>query len=442
LEVIIMSATAGQPFNFSRAEVLTKYVYADAVEDLVPESDITAKEMPFVKAKQLGRKFLQPVTLSRSMGATFNSDGGAFTLNQGLAPLELQAEILGCELVLREYMSYGLMNRALQGDKGKGPASKAFIQATSQTMSNLVKGSSYFRELHLLYGGGSGADANLGVIASTTSSTGTTLVVVVTAATWATAIWAGAENGEFDIYNGSTLINTNGVDSARTNKFVLSSMDEDTRTLTFTSHADNVTAAASAAGYVIYFSGSRTTQGVGIEAAFATSGSLWNIAKTYHLWSPKSVAVGGQLTFEKLMRGSAKVANTGFRGTLNVHVNPKTWQDLADDQAALVRRDSKSTGKAEMGFDDLVYHSQTGKLVIKSNIYVKQGTAFGLPDGHCMRVGSTDITFEQPGYGKMIREMENTAAVEVRNYYDQAFFCDSPGHMIRWTGIVNSADAT
>jgi hypothetical protein len=80
-------------------------------------------------------------------------------------------------------------------------------------------------------------------------------------------------------------------------------------------------------------------------------------------------------------------------------------------------------------------------MVIKPNQYVKQGLAFGLPDGNCMRVGSTDLTFEQPGFGRMLRELENSAGIEARIYMDNAFFCDLPGAMIMWFGIINSSSS-
>jgi hypothetical protein len=144
------------------------------------------------------------------------------------------------------------------------------------------------------------------------------------------------------------------------------------------------------------------------------------------------------MTFERLMQGTAQSAAVGFNGTLNVHVSPQTWKDLCDDQTALVRHADQKGGKVTMGYEEIEFFGQTGKVRIKPNIYVQGGYAFGLPEGECMRVGSTDLTFEQPGYGKMIREMENLAAVEARIYTDQAFFCQHPGYMVYYTGIVNS----
>jgi hypothetical protein len=264
-----VGSTVGQALDFARGGVLTKQVYADKVQDMVPESDKIAKEMPFVSAeKQPGNQYNQPVKLTCSVGVTFNNTGSAFTLNQGLAPYEDNATIKGSEILVRDYMSYAMMQRALKGDSGKGPATRAFVNTTKDTFINLTKGGSFFREAMLLYGGGAGADGGgLGIIESVTSSAGTSLVVVITAATWATALWAGKENAEYDLYNGATKINTLGTAAARDNNFILSTVSPTTRTLTFTSIAGNVTAAAASTGWSFWFAGQRTNDMVGIKAA-------------------------------------------------------------------------------------------------------------------------------------------------------------------------------
>lgn len=44
-----------------------------------------------------------------------------------------------------------------------------------------------------------------------------------------------------------------------------------------------------------------------------------------------------------------------------------------------------------------------------------------------MRVGSTDMTFKRPGQGEeFFRDVENSAAYELRLYSDQALFCSAP----------------
>jgi hypothetical protein len=436
-----MTQGFGQNMDFGRFQNLTKIVYAKRVSDLTPDGDELAKECSFTNGERLGDEYHMPVTLTREGGVTFNADGSVFALNKPRARVTEKAKLRGNELLLRSAMSYAVMNRAMTGTGSKEGDRKAFVNATKDTFVNLTKSASYFRELGILYGGGAAQTANLGKIA-TVSAAGTVLTLTLTTDSWCTGVWAGSEGLEYDFYDttATTKKNTLGTDAAGDNVYRLTSLNPLTRTLVFSSIAGNVTAAA--IGDIILFAGAFQKEQLGIEGACRATALLWGInVSSYYLWKPQTLNVNGQLTFEKILAGTAKSASVGFEGTLNVHVNPYTWQDLADDQAALVRHTDKGGGKVTMGYNSIEYVGQTGKMRIKPNKYVKQGLAFGLPDGNCMRVGSTDLTFEQPGFGRMLRELENAAGIEARIYMDNAFFCDLPGALIMWTGIVNSSSS-
>lgn len=436
-----MPSSSGTNFDFTRAEKALKYVYADKIEELAPGSTMVADECEFVEPeKTLGRKYLMPVEHSRTAGVTYNSSGSVFTLNRSRAPTELQAEVLGTEMLIRETIAYKTLQSSMKGDLGTKAGMKSFISGTAGTFKRLSAGAKYRRELSLLYGGGdtSGgvSGANLGVVAATTGSSGTSLVVTFSASNWATSIWAGSEGAAFDIYSGSTKRNTSG--SNETSVFVLASVDAANYKCTFTSDSSNVSAVQ--ADDVIYFEGAYTNESLGFVGASAVT-TLWGLAPaTYNLWKMQTVAVGGQATFESIMEGAVKVGEVGFQGDLNIHVNPATFKDINDDQVALVRYAEKSSGKTTIGFNQISYQGPTGVFNIKPNIYVKRGIAMGFPDGYCKRVGSTDITFTMPGYGKMIRELEDSAGVEARAYSDQALFIERPNYAILFTGIVNSTD--
>jgi hypothetical protein len=436
-----MPTTSGTNFDFARAEAVTKYVYGEKLEELTPESTKIADEFDFAPAaQQLGRKFYQPVEPARSTGFTFNADGSAFALNRSRAPQELTAEILGSEMVVRETMSYAMMQRALSGDTKTAAGLKAFVQATSSTFKRLSRGGKYVREAQLLYGAGATpttASAGLGIVAATTGSAGTSLVVTMTPAQWATALWAGSEGGAFDIYSNAG-VKRNAAGTDETSVYVLSAVDSLNYKLTFISLAANVSAVVPTD--VIFFEGARTKECLGVVDA-ATQTTLWGISTTaWNLWKPQTIAVDGMATFEVIMEGTARVADIGFQGTLNIHVSPATWKDICDDQAALARWVNKSGGGVTAGFEEISYVGQTGKVKIIPNIYVKRGLMFGFPEGYCKRIGSTDLTFTMPGYGKMLRELENVAGVEARVYSDQAPFVERPAWSIQYTGVVNSSD--
>lgn len=438
-----MTTSTGQYKDFSREFELLKRTYASKVEDMVPESDQISKRVPFSTADKLGQDFYQPVTLTRETGFTFWNDGSVKTLNQPQGSLELSALVRGAEFVNRTAMSYKWMNTARQAlGKGDQAGKEAFVNATKDAFLKLTKGSSFARECNLLYGGGPTPGATytgLGTVLVTTGSAGTSLVVTMSAAQWATAIWTGSEGAEFDIHStAGTKRNSAGTTSDTIYKLV--SCDPLTYKATFTSHATNVSNVV--ATDVITFAGSRTVDMLGFVGAAQTSGTLWNISTTtYALWAPIQVAVAGALTYEKVQQGMGRLAGIGFDGVIDLFVNPDTFQDVCNDQTALVTHGTgKMTGKVTIGFDDVSFKSQAGTVNLISHPYMKRGIALGLPKGECKRIGSTDLTHTMPGFGKMFRELENAAGVEARQYYDQAPFCSNAGHIVLFSGITNTTD--
>lgn len=445
-----MTAAAGQSTDFNRAFELLKKVYADRVEDMVPETDRICKDVPFVSAdKQPGQIYSQPVTLTIEGGATFWNDGSIKTLNYPLSTVELSATIQGAEIAVRSWLSYKFLNTALKNMDGTKSGARAFVNATKDRFEKLSKGAGFFREATTLYGSGPTAvpsavapGAGLGKILNQTGSSGTTLVVQMAPADWATALWAGKEGVQYDIYSAAGVkLNTAGTAGAADSVYTLALVNPTIYTLNFTSHATNVTAAVATSE--IFFAGARGADALGFVGACALPGTnLWGINPvTYGLWKPQIVPVSGSMSFEKLQDGATLVAGIGFNGEYDVYMNMATFQDLCNDQAALVSHtDGKTNGSLSIGFDDLKFKSQAGTMYAKPHQYIKRGIMLGLPRDYCMRVGSTDLTHTMPGYGKMFRELENAAGVEMRLYSDQAPFCKHASYMVLWTGISNKSD--
>lgn len=429
-----MTTGSGSNTNVTTMDGMFRRVYGDEVVRVIPETDKLAKAIGFVEeSKREGERFEIPVELTAEAGVTFNSDFDVFTLNQPISNTSKPAYVNGAEILVRGALSYGAMQKALKSDGGAKGKARAFVKATSEKVQNLLKAHSYYRECTLLYGG-----TSLGTIESITSAASTTLTVVISAETWAYGVWAGRKNGEFDIYEGSTKQNTAGTADAGTSVYKLTSVTPSTRTLVFTSHADNVSAPD--AGDEIYFAGAYDKQALGIEDIARSTSTLWGIdTSAYDLWKPNLVNIDGtSLTFERLLGALERTAALGFQGNLDVYCNPLTWQNLNADQTALVRRDgSQKGGTAHLGYEDLVYHTDFGSLTIKSHIYMKRGLAVVLPPEEWMRVGATDVTFEMPdGTGKIIRHMENKAGTEIRNYSLQAPFTKKPCYLTLIEGIV------
>lgn len=440
-----MTVSSGTNLDVTKADAALKKTYAKTLKDNIPETDKLAKMMPFVEeAQKPGGGYNQPVTLTREMGATFNSDGSVFRLNKPRTRKMLNATINGNEFVLRAQMSYAILNRAMAGGGPEGgeAGARSFITATKDSIKAMAKGASFFREATLLYGGGTAAGSALATVVNTTGSASTTLVIKVAVGDWATSLWAGSEDGEYDIFaSAGTKRNSAGTDAAGDSVYLLTTVDAANTTLTFTSNATNVSNVVAAD--MVFFAGARTKETLGLIGACLTqTGSLWGIPVANTLWKPQVTPVGGSLTFERIMGANGKVADIGYTGTYKYLVSTQAWQDLANDQAAIVRHvDKAGGGGVEFGFEKVTFYGQTGRVDIEPYIYMKRGMALGLPEGSLKRVGSTDTTFKLDGYGKMIRELEDYAGVEMRLYWDQAPFCEEPAYLQLLTGITNTADA-
>jgi hypothetical protein len=89
---------------------------------------------------------------------------------------------------------------------------------------------------------------------------------------------------------------------------------------------------------------------------------------------------------------------------------------------------SYSEAELKDGAKSLVFYGMNGMIEVHASIFVKEGFAYVLPPEEFKRIGSSDVTLEQPGFeGKFIKLLENANAYEMRAYTDQALFCCKPG---------------
>lgn len=399
---------------------LFKEVYADKLQELIPDGVKLLNMIKFVsKEKQGGNLYHQPVILGMEHGVTFAaSDEDAFNLLPAVAGQIKDAQVRGNPLVMRSVLGYAAASRSI------GNAA-AFQDATKYLVANMLRSMAKKLEIEMLYGqDGYGEVAAGGV---------TGAAVTIATAEWAPGIWAGAEGMPIDIYD-ATLTTLRG-------SFIVSSVNMDTRVITLTSSAQ---AAGVVATDVIFHKGAFGNEFVGIHKILEqSSGTLFNInVGTYQLFRGNVYsASNATLSFNKLTKATARAVEKGLDGKLLCLVNPRTWSDLLNDQAALRRYDSSySSSMIEQGSKGIKFHSQNGEIEIMPSIYVKEGYAYLLATEDWMRVGSQDVSFKRPGQStEFFRDLENAAGYELRLYTDQAVFCSKPGHNVLINGIVNAA---
>lgn len=321
----------------------------------------------------------------------------------------------GSPAVLRSLLGYVAASRAALGGQ------KAFMDATKFLVANMLRSMAKKLEIEMLYGQVGYAKVDGALVAATT--------LPIKAAEWAPGIWAGAEGMPIEVRDAAT-----GVLKASVK---VQSVDMDLQEIVVDA---GVTCAD---GDIIWHKGAYGNEFAGIHKILTvSSGSLFNIdVGTYNLFRGNSYsAASAALSFTKLGQAATRAVEKGQEGTLLALVNVRSWQNMLTDQAALRKYDqSYSPAKMENGSKALMFHSQNGEIEIEPSLYVKQGYAYLLNVDDWMRVGSTDITFKRPGQGEeFFRDLENSAAYELRLYTDQALFCQAPGRNTIITDIVNS----
>lgn len=399
-----------------------KDIYSDNIKDLVPEGVKLYNTIDFISAdKQNGLDYVQPITLGLEHGFTYGgSTGTAFALNDGVASTHERAQIRGSEVVLRSFLSFGAASRS---QNGKG----AFVQESKYIVENMLKSFVRRIEVALMYG-----DVGLAVVESVAVDN---VTIKIEDHEWAAGIWSGAESMPIDIYTGNTLTLATSV----------SSYNFDTKEVVVANSA-----AAVSAGDVIYYKGAKGKEMAGLHKIITNTGTLFNIdASAYTLWKGNVVNVGtdfsgneARLSFAKIEEGISRAMEKGLADEeVVVLLNPKNWSDLLTEQVAKRQFDSSySEAKLKNGARELEFVSQTGIIRIMSSIYCKEGYAYMMCPKDFMRIGSSDITFERPGFGgKFLKEMEGFAGFELRAYCDQALFTCCPGKTVLFTFIKPQA---
>lgn len=400
---------------------LFKEVYADKLERLIPDGVKLQTMIKFApRQKQPGNFYNQPVVLGLEHGVSFAAeDEGAFSLQPAVTGQIKNAQVRGFQMLLRSVMAYD----AAYASEGGG--ARAFEDATKFLVGNMMKSMAKKLEIELFYG-----QAGIGQVASTAGN-----VITIVTSEWAPGVWAGSEKMPIEIYDSAAPGATLRGDCAVT------SIDMEAKTIT----VDSLPAGATV-GDIIFMKGAKDKEMPGLHKIISNSSSLFGIsAVSYNLWKGNVVGAAGALTFTKLSSALARPVEKGLESDVDVFVNPRTWSDLLTDQAAnrsgaapRVLDSSYKSAELEVGSESILFHSQNGKMRIHSSNYVKEGYAYAVALEDFLRIGSTEITFRNPGRSdEFFRELVDNAGYELRCYTNQSLFCKAPGKQLLITGIVN-----
>jgi hypothetical protein len=411
---------------------LAKEVFGDAgVPDLIPNMTKVQQKISFSKKEVMGLKFAQTVRLAYPTGFTHalgDGTAGAFSFQDAIGGTQARAELTGSQILLRDQMAYEDAAKCTGSTQAFKDGTKFFFEGLQSSMRKRL-------ETQLLYGA-----QGLAITASSTNVDATHTAVTFTAASWNPGTWAGNEGMQVNFYNGATLVS-----SAADAIFAVQKVDNVNRKVTFTGTATGITALDSGIGSgarTAWYVNAKGNEMTGIHGIVNNTGSLFGIdASANTLWGSTQYApTSGALTFAKVKKAVALAVGKGLDEDCILLMNPSTWDDVNSDIAGLRMTDKSEVKKVEVGSEEIVYHSQNGKIELIPSIYVKEGFAYGLVPKFWKRIGAADVTFNTPGFGgEMFIHLQTKAGVESRAYTHQAVICMAPAKQFLISSIVNTA---
>lgn len=425
-----------QAATITTANGMAKDVFGK-LEDVLPESGLKfTSQVKFDSENKLGEKYSEVVWLTHEHGFTYNGTGGAkTTLEPSNVAQSEEATMIGSEIIFRTEIVYKLLKQTVDG------GAKAFESYWKRALINAKKSFNKRLEIEMLHGGRS-----LGTVSAGTTPTATTSVLTLTDATFAPGHWVGMKNALVDAYNGATKLNTTG-------DITLTAIGIKTKSLSISGAAADITALLAVgtlgSGVELYLKGSKGNGVTGLIAiATMTTGSYLGISGASYpdVWNGTQVDVGSNaLDWDRIQDGLEEAAGRGCETDLVMLVNNPAWNNLNSDLAALRAIDSSySVKKTEIGTQEIVFHSVTGKLTLVPSNYIMYGEAVAYPDtrdSDMRRIGTSPVTFDpsgRDGAEGMFRHVENSNTIELRAWSDQGLWTSQVKDLVYWSGIVNA----
>jgi hypothetical protein len=415
--------------DLTQLDGLFKEIYADNLENLIPEEAILTRMIKYSEREQIGDGFHQPVVLAQEGGVTYAASGSsAFALNSSVAMTMKDAVVDGYQMLLRSSIPYESAAKA-SGSK------RAFVRTTELIIKNMLETITKRLEICLLYG-----QSGIGQTTTGTNAGGTSFKCTITAASWATGIWSGLENSIVNFYESGSSNQVSGSNG----QFTVSIVDVTNKQVTFTgTNADiiELDSVLNGSGQTldIYFHGAKSNEAAGLQAIISNTGTLFGInAANYQLWKGSTYSYAGAITVAKFYEALGAATARGLNKKAVAVLNPEIWTDFMALLANSRRYDgSYKRTKGDYGFEALELIGSNGVVTVIPHQYCKIGDGFLFCADDAKRIGATDVTFKNPGTGnKFFRELNDNAGYELRTYSHQALFIEKPAVTVYGSGLT------
>lgn len=402
-----------------------KIVYPKEMINDRTEVDLLQQMAEFNTEAKTGEKYRVPVSLTAEAGVTYLANDQATSIAAAISSVEKQAEIQGSQI----FVNGAVTKKAISASLG---SKQAFKRATAHKVMSMLESAKERLEWELLYG----QDARgLGVVSASAGSGGTR-TLTLTLDSYSAGLWSGKTGTQLDVYDttGATQRNTIGPITV-----VTANVDATVRTVTVSGAAADLTAVV--ATDVLWFRNQKGQSCVGLkQIASQTTGTLFGIdLTTYDLFKGNTFAVGGAISYDKVMAGLGTAVARGLRGNATLFLSTESWKSLAKEVKELQQFvDGSQVKKAELGPEGeairIAYHR--GMLKVVAHPLVRIGDGLLFQDGVLERVGSTDLTFDAEGGGPIFFEVPNSTYKSIVLHSDQALFCGKPSRTLFFSGIT------
>lgn len=453
----------------------------------------------FEPAAEVGGTYHVPTRLSLAGGFTFapssSSSGevlpgaGGRTFVGPNASVILDAQVLGYQFFGRGRVTYEALARSAANlDTTSKDGKKAAENALRSELDGMSLGGLKKLEALMLHGQrGLGQVEFLSDVVATSyqGTSGFAIDLGITAGTWIEALFLASERHGFSLFANSAGVPTGAALNTATNSIwdgqsqtglALIAVMPSATLANYTGTANDGTrvirlwsssgtgggAGVGIIGGIAYNSISGQSVHVGFESAgsaasgfneFAgfgvmasNTGTLFNInAATYSMWRGNLNSTGGVVKLPEIIRAAARSINAGAKGKrMRAVVPTELFAQLGNDEAAL-RRYSGREATGVGGMQNIeCYLPLGGVLEVMGHPLQKAGEVLIYPPEGTMRVGSMDVDFVA-GEGrtgvtrnaeKLMLEVADLPAREVRTYANFAAYAECPKHMTLMTGVT------
>jgi hypothetical protein len=406
--------------------------------DAIPQDVTLVEELPFDSANKQGGDYTEHIIVSEESGFVHGSAGdGALTAPTAVGLETVKATVNGYQIGIVSTLDDESAERA-------SDSRKAYADIAGKKQASGFNAIRKRVEDELWWG-----QAGLCTLASRTNVDGTHTSVVVTLAEWAPWLWAGKKNYQVIAYNGATMIGTGTFTISKT------VVNRATRTIYLTGASGDISALDTAVNsnpdvIKLYWAGTATGStyaaksmyGV-MTAAAAASGSVFgvDIAANSDV-APNQYNAGGAMTFGKCCDVVELLIGRGVVEPIRVDLNPRTWNNVMQDQAAL-RRYGAMSKKLENGADALEFQIQRVSVELVGEGRMKEGKALARPKSGLKRIGARDISMVTPGSagkskGDIWYHDPSRFGYTWRIWTHQAFFTEELWKLCGISGIVNT----